>query len=108
MLATIFLGSEGASIGHTSTLRISGEVLLTLLLLLQGLCSENSRPSRTKNTAGLRLTRVMTLYVHLHYKLRCLIPFQVKARAQGGPMEYITYHKDAVRPTYLLVIKKRK
>ncbi|KAK0467747.1 uncharacterized protein EV420DRAFT_426511 [Desarmillaria tabescens] len=32
----------------------------------------------------------------------------VKARAQGGPLEYITYHKDAVRPAYLLMISKRK
>ncbi|KAK0232320.1 hypothetical protein EDD85DRAFT_106349 [Armillaria nabsnona] len=32
----------------------------------------------------------------------------VKARAQGGPLEYVTYHKDAVRPTYLLIVNKRK
>ncbi|KAK0467737.1 uncharacterized protein EV420DRAFT_1259323 [Desarmillaria tabescens] len=31
----------------------------------------------------------------------------VKARAEGGPLEYVTYRKDAVRPAYLLMINER-
>ncbi|KAF9471903.1 hypothetical protein BDN70DRAFT_909268 [Pholiota conissans] len=32
----------------------------------------------------------------------------VQARAEGGPLEFVTYHEDAVRPAYLVMIKKPK
>lgn len=86
--------------------KTSRMVLNTSLFLRPELSSEISRFCLQRIAPGWHPTKDMTRYVSTFAITRLITAFQVKGRAYGGgPLEYVVYDENAVRPAYLIMVK---